>query len=284
MIQAKRLEYAYPGAGEPTLKGIDFEIGRGEIFGFLGPSGAGKSTTQKILIGVLKGYAGSVKVLGQELRDIGPDFYERIGVGFEFPNFYTKFTVLENLNLFRSLYSVPTEDPLRMLDRVGLRDAARLKVSQLSKGMKMRLNFCRAVLHRPEAVFLDEPTSGLDPVNAQIMKDLIREMKAEGRTVLLTTHHMQVAEELCDRVAFIVDGEIKLIDSPRELRLRQGRKTVRVEYRKDGERNVQEFPLEGIGENESFLKLIARYPVETMHSQEATLEQIFIETTGRSLS
>jgi fluoroquinolone transport system ATP-binding protein len=284
MIQVERLEYSYPGAAEKTLKGLNFAIGRGEIFGFLGPSGAGKSTMLKILIGVLKGYAGSVRVLGQELRFTGPDLYERIGVGFEFPNFYTKFTVLENLNLFRSLYSVPTEEPMRVLDRVGLKDAARLKVSQLSKGMKMRLNFCRAILHRPDVLFLDEPTSGLDPVNAKILKDLIKEMKAEGKTVLLTTHHMQAAEELCDRVAFIVDGQIKLIDSPRELKLRQGRKTVRVEYRKEGEPVVEEFPLEGIGNNESFLQVIDRYPVETMHSQEATLEQIFLETTGRSLS
>lgn len=284
MIQVNRLEYVYPGAVEKTLRGLDFEIGRGEIFGFLGPSGAGKSTTQKILIGVLKGYAGSVQVLGQEVRRTGPDYYERIGVGFEFPNFYTKFTVLENLKLFRSLYAVPTEEPMRVLERVGLQDAARLKVSQLSKGMKMRLNFCRAVLHRPELLFLDEPTSGLDPVNAKLMKDLILDMKSEGKTVLLTTHHMQAAEELCDRVAFIVDGQIRMIDSPRKLKLRQGRKIVRVEYRKEGELLAEEFPLEDIGSNAAFLRLIHQYPVETLHSQEATLEQIFIETTGRSLS
>lgn len=284
MIQVKRLEYAYPGAAEKTLQGLDFAIGRGEIFGFLGPSGAGKSTTQKILIGALKDYAGSAKVLGRELRDIGPDFYERIGVAFEFPNFYSKFTVIENLKMFRSLYSVRTEEPMQLLNRVGLTNAARLKVSQLSKGMKMRLNFCRAILHRPEVLFLDEPTSGLDPVNAKIMKDLILEMKANGTTVLLTTHHMQAAEELCDRVAFIADGQIRLIDSPRELKLRQGRKRVRVEYLMGDHKAAEEFPLEGIGENESFLQLIGRYPVETIHSQEATLEQIFIETTGRSLS
>jgi fluoroquinolone transport system ATP-binding protein len=109
-------------------------------------------------------------------------------------------------------------------------------------------------------------------------------MKANGTTVLLTTHHMQAADELCDRVAFIVDGQIRLIDSPRELKLRQGRKKVRVEYRKGEHVATEEFPIEGIGGNERFLQLIDRYSVETMHSQEATLEQIFIETTGRSLS
>jgi len=284
MIEVERLEYAYPGAAEKTLKGLSFAVGRGEIFGLLGPSGAGKSTILKILIGILKGYAGSVRVLGQEMQLAGPGFYERIGVGFEFPNFYSKFTALENLNLFRSLYSVPTEEPMCLLERVGLRDAARLKVSKLSKGMKMRLNVCRAVLHRPDVLFLDEPTSGLDPANVKILKDLILEMKREGKTILFATHHMQAAEELCDRVAFVADGQIKLIDSPRELKLRQGRETVRIEFRQGGMRTAREFPLDGLGENASFLEAIRRYPVETMHSQEATLEQIFLETTGRSLT
>ncbi|TMV46816.1 ABC transporter ATP-binding protein [Paenibacillus mesophilus] len=283
MIEVERLQFTYPGAADQTLRGLSFAIGRGEIFGFLGPSGAGKSTTQKILIGVLKQYDGRVQVLGKEIRGIGPDYYERIGVAFEFPNFYNKFTVLDNLNMFRSLYSVRTEDPMELLGQVGLQDAARLKVSQLSKGMKMRLNFCRAILHNPDILFLDEPTSGLDPVNAKIMKDLILKKKASGTTVLLTTHNMQAAEELCDRVAFIVDGQIKLIDSPRELKLRQGSKRVRVEYRDGQQKAAEEFPLDRIGENERFLRLIGRYPIETMHSQEATLEQIFIRTTGRSL-
>jgi fluoroquinolone transport system ATP-binding protein len=283
MIEVEQLQFTYPGAAEKTLRGLSFAIGRGEIFGFLGPSGAGKSTTQKILIGVLKQYTGRAQVLGKEISGIGPDYYERIGVAFEFPNFYNKFTVLDNLNMFRSLYSVRTEDPMELLGQVGLQDAARLKVSQLSKGMKMRLNFCRAILHNPDILFLDEPTSGLDPVNAKIMKDFILEKKASGTTVLLTTHNMQAAEELCDRVAFIVDGQIKLIDSPRELKLRQGSKRVRVEYRDGLQKTAEEFPLDRIGDNERFLQLIGRYPIETMHSQEATLEQIFIQATGRNL-
>lgn len=145
--------------------------------------------------------------MGKEIKDIGPDYYEHIGVAFEFPNFYSKFTALENLRMFQSLYDCRTEDPMDLLFKVGLGDAAHLKVSQLSKGMKMRLNFCRSLLHNPSILFLDEPTSGLDPVNARIMKGLIMAKKAEETTILITTHHMLAAEELCDRVAFIVDDK-----------------------------------------------------------------------------
>ncbi|MBY0162191.1 ABC transporter ATP-binding protein [Cytobacillus firmus] len=283
MIEVKGLHYTYPNRKKPTLQGLDFIISPGEIFGFLGPSGAGKSTTQKLLIGALKGYQGSIKVMGSEIRETGPEYYERIGVAFEFPNFYSKFSVLDNLKLFRSLYKGETEDPMGLLEQVDLKEAANMKVSQLSKGMKMRLNFCRALQHDPDILFLDEPTSGLDPVNAQRMKELILAKKASGKTILITTHNMQAAEELCDRVAFIVDGEIKLVDSPRELKLRKGRRTVRVEYRKGGELEEAVFSLDGIGENVEFLRLIQDFRPETIHSQEASLEQIFIEVTGRQL-
>ncbi|WP_027084495.1 ABC transporter ATP-binding protein [Cohnella panacarvi] len=284
MIMVKNLQFKYPGAAERTLRGLDFSIRPGEIFGFLGPSGAGKSTTQKILIGSLKQYEGEVQVLGKEIRTVGSDYYERIGVAFEFPNFYQKFTVIENLRLFQSLYAGPTEDPRILLAKLGLEDAAHQKVSQLSKGMKMRLNFCRSILHRPEVLFLDEPTSGLDPVNSKIMKELILEKKSEGATVIITTHNMQAAEELCDRVAFIVDGHIKLIDSPRDLKLRLGVRQIRVEYRDNQELKAEDFAIDGIGGNERFLQLLRQYPIETMHSRETTLEQIFIDVTGRTLT
>lgn len=185
MIEVKDLSFRYPRQEELTLHGLNFVIPKGEIFGFLGPSGAGKSTTQKILIGSLKSYSGSVKVMNKEIRDIGSDYFERIGVAFEFPNFYAKFSVLDNLKLFRSLYSGETEDPLRLLEQVDLKDAADKPFAQLSKGMKMRLNFCRALLNKPDIIFLDEPTSGLDPVNAERMKELILKLKTEGKTTLL---------------------------------------------------------------------------------------------------
>lgn len=284
MIEVKGLQFAYPGSRENTIKGLDFTIEKGEIFGFLGPSGAGKSTTQKIIIGILKGYAGHVRVMGKELKHTDTDFYEKIGVAFEMPNLYSKFSALENLSFFGSLYSGDKEDAFTLLKLVGLEKDAKTKVSEFSKGMKMRLNFCRALLNKPEIIFLDEPTSGLDPVNAKKIKDIILEKKARGKTVFLTTHNMNVAEDLCDRVAFIVDGRINLIDSPRELKIRKGKKIVRVEYRDSGRIFSSDFQLKGLGSNGNFLSLLRDKAVETMHTQEATLEDIFIEVTGRSLT
>jgi fluoroquinolone transport system ATP-binding protein len=283
MIEVNSLVYTYPGAAAPAVKGVSFSVAPGEIFGFLGPSGAGKSTTQKVLIRLLKDFVGDVQVLGKDLRQWRHDYYEQIGVSFELPNHYQKLTALENLNLFRALYSRETEEPLALLALVGLHDDANTLVSAFSKGMQMRLNFVRALLHRPELIFLDEPTSGLDPVNARKIKDIVLELKRAGRTVFLTTHDMSVADELCDRVAFIVDGQIALIDSPRTLKLRNGNQMVRVEYRHNGSTASEEFPLAEIGRNVRFLALIRNHELETIHTQEATLEDIFIAATGRSL-
>jgi fluoroquinolone transport system ATP-binding protein len=283
MIKVSGLEFTYPKAKEMTLKGLNFELRKGEILGFLGPSGAGKSTTQKILIGILKNYMGQVKVFDKELNKLGSDFYERVGVSFEFPNLYSKFTALENLEFFSALYSVKTESPKKLLDMVGLLENKNMRVSEFSKGMKMRLNFCRAFLNNPDIIFLDEPTSGLDPVNAKKIKDIILEQKQKGKTIFLTTHNMNVAEDICDRVAFIVNGEIKLIDSPRQLKLDRGNKVVRVEYQEQGAMESKEFEIEGIGSNQQFAELLKVKKIETIHTQEATLEDIFIQVTGRSL-
>ena len=284
MIQVRELTFTYPGSARPALKQLSFSVERGEILGFLGPSGAGKSTTQKILIGLLKDYQGDVSVFGRDLRSWRSEYYERIGVSFELPNHYLKLTALENLNYFRSLYEGETEDPNNLLDMVGLGDGGALRVSQFSKGMKNRLNFARSLLNKPELVFFDEPTTGLDPVSARRIKDIILEKKRDGRTIFLTTHDMVAATELCDRVAFIIEGEVKLIDSPRNLMLTHGARKVRVEYQVDHGVEQQEFPMEDLGRNEDFLRLLRTDSVQTIHTEEATLEKVFIEVTGRRLS
>jgi fluoroquinolone transport system ATP-binding protein len=285
VIEVSNLVYTYPSATEPAVKSIHFSIERGEIFGFLGPSGAGKSTTQKVLIKLLRDYKGDIRVFGKDLKSWDNSYYERLGVAFELPNHYQKLTALENLELFRSLYSGETQDPLALLEMVGLKDDAHMRVGQFSKGMQMRLNFVRALLHKPELLFLDEPTTGLDPVNSRKVKEIIRQLQREGHTIFLTTHDMNVAEELCDRVAFMVDGQISLIDSPRNLKLQHGRRLVRVEYHQNGHgAQFMEFPLEGLSENGAFLQVLKENQIETIHTQEATLEDIFIQSTGRSLT
>ena len=283
MIEVRNLSFSYPGNDHRAVNGITFGVEPGEIFGFLGPSGAGKSTTQKILIGLLRGYGGEVRVLGKRLEGWGADYYERVGVSFELPNHYQKLTALENLDFFRSLYFVPSEDPRRLLAMVGLENDADTRVSKFSKGMQMRLTFVRALLHRPALLFLDEPTSGLDPTNSRRIQEIILKLKDEGRTVFLTTHDMAVAERLCDRVAFIVDGEIAAIDSPRRLKLERGERRVRVEYGDEERTRKQEFSLDGLGDNERFLALLRGQRIETIHTGEATLEDIFVETTGKAL-
>lgn len=283
MIDVQNLTFTYAHTQTPAISGLSFAIARGEIFGFLGPSGAGKSTTQKILIGLLKGYQGTICVLGKKLADWHSAYYEHIGVGFEFPTHFLKLTAIENLRYFGALYNRPTLEPEAVLEMVGLQEDAAVPVGQYSKGMKNRLSVARALLHNPELLFLDEPTSGLDPVNARKIKDLVKAEQAAGKTIFLTTHNMTIADELCDRVAFIVDGAIRLTGTPHDLRLAYGEPLVRVEYGVNSHTADREFPLLGIGENPAFLDILRSGTLRTIHSQEATLEDVFIRVTGRRL-
>lgn len=284
MIHVENLTFTYTGAAEPALKGISFSVHPGEIFGFLGPSGAGKSTTQKILFRLLQDFQGTVQVFGRDLRKWGYDYFEQIGVSFEMPNHYSKLTARENLRYFGGLYQGEVKNPDELLEMVGLLEDADTLVSQFSKGMKTRLSVARSLVHHPKLLFLDEPTSGLDPVNARKIKDLIMQQKEVGKTVFLTTHDMHIADELCDRVAFIVDGQICLIDSPRELKLRYGKADVRVEFNVNGAIARRDFALAGLADNAEFLTLLREGNVRTLHTQEATLEHIFIQVTGRRLA
>lgn len=282
VVEVTDLKFTYPSAPRPTLQGVSFAIRKGEIFGLLGPSGTGKSTTQKVLIGLLKGYQGQARIFDREVSAWGPEYYERIGVSFELPNHYLKLTALENLGFFHSLYAPErTESPQRLLEMVGLGGDGNTRVSQFSKGMKNRLTVARSLIHRPELLFLDEPTSGLDPVSRQLIRDLILRKRDEGTTLFLTTHDMAAAAELCDRVAFIVDGEIRLIDSPRELMLRHGRREVRIEYEQEGRVLTREVGLDMLADDTELRRLLREGHVRTLHSQEASLEKIFIEVTGR---
>lgn len=283
MINVSNLTFTYTGTTEPAIKDISFSVQPGEIFGFLGPSGAGKSTTQKILFRLLQGFQGSVSVFDRDLREWGYEYFEQVGVSFEMPNHYSKLTARENLRYFGALYQGVVAKPEALLDMVGLLEDADMLVSQYSKGMKNRLSVARSLVNNPKLLFLDEPTAGLDPVNARKIKDLIKAQKDAGKTVFLTTHDMHIADELCDRVAFIVDGRLSLTDSPRELKLRYGKAEVRVEFGLNGKTEQRDFMLAGLADNAEFLKLLREGSVRTLHTQEATLENIFIQMTGRSL-
>jgi fluoroquinolone transport system ATP-binding protein len=283
MIQAYHLTFKYPGSRLPAAQDLNFMIEKGEIFGFLGPSGAGKSTTQKILIGLLKGYSGEVRIMEKQLKDWGCDIYDHIGVGFELPNHYLKLTALENLRFFGSFYS-GMKDYEGWLERVGLKEDANKKVEEFSKGMKGRLNFIRALLHDPAILFFDEPTAGLDPVNAKKIKDIILEQKAGGKTIFVTTHNMHDAEELCDRISFIVDGKLIVTETPKKLKLDHGKSKVKIEYAGDENlTQIEEFPLQDLSKNHKFMNILQTRDIISIHSQEASLDEVFIKVTGKNL-
>jgi fluoroquinolone transport system ATP-binding protein len=283
MFKVDGLRFTYPKNSKETIKGISFDIAKGEIFGFLGPSGAGKSTTQKILIKLLESYQGAIYYDGKNIAELDHSFFEKIGVSFEMPIHFSKMTAMENINFFLKLYQ-KNHDVEMLMKRVGLWDDRDKMVSEYSKGMKIRLNFVRAMLNMPEMLFLDEPTNGLDPTNAMILKDMIREYKKDGGTVFITSHIMSDIDQLCDRVAFIVDGEIKEIDSPRNLKIKYGKRTMKLEYKENGKTITEEFPMDGIGQNEHFIDLLKTKNIETLHSGETTLEDIFIQVTGVGLN
>jgi fluoroquinolone transport system ATP-binding protein len=284
VIEVRSFGFTYPGARRPAVRDLSFTVDAREIFGFLGPSGAGKSTTQNVLIRLLDGYVGDIDVLGRDLREWDRGYYRRIGVSFEASNHYLKLTALENLRLFAGLHGGVTESAEALLRRVGLHDDGDKFVGEFSKGMRGRLTLARALLHRPELLFLDEPTAGLDPVTARMVRQVIREVRDGGATIFLTTHDMVTADELCDRVAFLVDGAIVALDHPRALRLAHGRRMVRLERLREGRPTTLECPLDGLADNADFVAALRAGDIETMHTLETTLEDVFVKVTGRTLA
>jgi fluoroquinolone transport system ATP-binding protein len=277
VINLEELRVRYPGAARDAVDGIGFTVEAGEIFGLLGPNGAGKSTTQRVLTGQHHRYTGRAEVLGAPVAGWGRALYERIGVGFELPAYFPKLTARENLAAFAALHRRPVERPEQALAAVGLAGAADQRAATFSKGMKMRLNLARAILHRPDVLFLDEPTSGLDPASAADVRAVIRAQADAGRTVLLTTHDMPAVEELCTRVAFLRGGAIVAAGTPRNLRLAHGRSSVVVEYAEDGRLRHAEFAAPG---DPGLLALLATGRVQTVHTKEAGLADVFIAVTG----
>lgn len=280
-ISVKGLSYWY--GDHQAVKDIDFEVMPGEILGFLGPNGAGKSTTIKVLTGQLKPGEGAAQVLGRNVGKEDPVLQAQIGVCFEEKNLYLEMTALENLDFFASLFGIKNPDSMGMLQRVGLADRAKDRVSDFSKGMRQRLMISRAFINKPKVLFLDEPTSGLDPVTSATIRNTIREEAERGAAILLTTHNMTEADQLSHRVAFINEGEIVALDTAENLKLKYGQRAVRVRLR-DGESVKEELiPLDDEKTSARIAELTASPDLMTVHTEEATLESIFIKLTGRGL-
>lgn len=287
MIEVEDLSFSYRGAPKPSVDKVSFSIAEGEILGVLGPSGAGKSTLQKIMTKLLPLQQGSIRYDGISIEKHGRELFARIGVSFEEPNLFPRLTGRENLTCWLGLYPPrppeKREDADALMDAVGLGDAKDKPAGDYSKGMKQRLVLLRSLMHSPDILFLDEPLSGLDPATGERVTALIDERRRRGVTVILTTHNMGLADKLCDRVAFMHDGKIVALDSPRALKLQNGEQTLLVDYRQSG--SLQSILLSPAQEEDRrrLDQLFASGTVETVHTQEATLEQVFIKLTGRAL-
>ena len=282
MIEVKDLTFSY-GKDKKALHGLNFTVEDGEIFGFLGPNGSGKSTTQKILTGILKGHGGKVSLFGQDISAAQTqEFFQKIGVLFEFPYLYANLSAVDNLKYFSSFYP---KEQIRSIEEVLEElefkpDFFKKPVSSYSKGMRQRASMARALISNPKLLFLDEPTSGLDPSGAVLFRKIIEEERKKGTTVFLTTHNMLDADLLCDRVAFIADGEIKALDTPKNLKERNSNHRVVIDYLYQGKREEKTIEAPELEAGIPF----AHDEIISIHSQEPTLEDMFIQYTGRGLS
>lgn len=258
-----------------ALNQIQFNVDKGEIFGFLGPSGAGKTTLINILTGQLKADEGTTQLLGKDTKDLTPEDLARIGLVGDSSGYYEKLSLEKNLIVYAKIYGLPNSRVDEVLEQVGLLESKKTIAEKLSTGMRQRMFLARALLNRPELLFLDEPTSGLDPMTSKKIHRLLEELKAAGTTIFLTTHDMVEATEMCDRISLLNQGDLVEIGTPRDIIQKYNKeKRVKVTYM-DHSEQVMAF---------EELKDQDMTQVELIHSMEPTLEDIFIQLTGEKLN
>lgn len=279
VVEVKELVKSF--GNKTALKGTTFDLKKGEMFGFLGPSGSGKTTMIKLLTSQLHRTAGQITVFGQTLAKLkDPSYMKRIGVLTDNSGLYERLTIYDNLAFYCRLYEVNETRIDEVLETVNLLKEKKTVVQKLSKGMKQRVTLARAILHKPDLLFLDEPTSALDPVNTMHIHAGLKKLNEEGTTIFLTTHNMEEAEKLCDRVAFLHQGEIQLLDTPQNLCRQYSDSSVKIVLKGNREVVVGK-DAEGGAQIYEYLKA---GEVITIHSNEPTLGDIFVKVTGRALS
>ena len=258
-----------------ALNQIQFNVHKGEIFGFLGPSGAGKTTLINILTGQLKADEGTTQLLGKDTKDLTPEDLARIGLVGDSSGYYEKLSLEKNLIVYAKIYGLPNSRVDEVLEQVGLLGSKKTIAEKLSTGMRQRMFLARALLNRPELLFLDEPTSGLDPMTSKKIHRLLEELKAAGTTIFLTTHDMVEATEMCNRISLLNQGDLVEIGTPRDIIQKYNKeKRVKVTFM-DHSEQVMAF---------EDLKDQDMTQVELIHSMEPTLEDIFIQLTGEKLN
>jgi ABC-2 type transport system ATP-binding protein len=252
---------------------ISFDLVDGQTLGLLGPNGAGKSTTIRMLMGLTRPTSGSATILGYDLQTQTKQIQAQIGVVFEKPNLFENLSAYRNLAFFCRLHSRPTTLVRPLLERMELWDRAHDPVKIFSKGMRQRILILRALVHQPQLLFLDEPCSGLDPVSSRIIRDYLLELKAQGITILLTSHDMEEVDELCDTIGFINHGQLITLAPKAELKAAYGSRRLKVSYR-DGAANREAIldPKADLPQLETWYR---EDRVIAVRSAEATLAEIF---------
>lgn len=280
MIEVKGLTKRY---GELlAVDSISFNVEKGEIFGFLGPNGAGKTTTIKILTGELEPTDGDVKVAGFNPVSDRKNLHKIIGVVPEVQNLYERMTAKENLAFFAKLYDINHKRVDELLEQFDLQEWANEKVKNFSLGMKQRLLLARGLLPKPDILFLDEPTKGLDPYTARYIRSIIREVNKKGATIFLTTHYMEEADELSDRVVIIDKGKIIVCDNPENLKRSQDKGIIKITLKNPMEE--RQFSLSDNQTGNRIKELLQSGRLLSMETEKATLEDVFINLTGKKLT
>jgi ABC-2 type transport system ATP-binding protein len=263
---------------------LSFSIEQGEFFGLLGPNGAGKTTTIRMMIGLLKPSEGEIWINNLNVLQRKKDVHADIGVVFELPNLYVRSSIKDNLKLFADLFAVPVSRIDEVLESLQLQERQGEKVGNLSKGWKQRVLIARALLHKPKVLFLDEPTSGLDPNTANLIRNYIKNLKQQGTTIVLTTHDMNEADELSDRVAIMYNGKLVGLDEPSKFKSKYGRKEIQIEYQQDGQVVKKNLPADTEETAKEIDKLMTNGQIISLHTKEASLADVFAVLTGRVLS
>ena len=258
-----------------ALEEISFEVKKGEIFGFLGPSGSGKTTMIKILTGQLNADSGQTELLGKVSEKLTPADLEQIGLVSDTSGFYEKLSLYKNLQAYAKLYGKPNSRVDEVLKQVDLYDSKNLAAEKLSTGMKQRMFLARALINKPQVLFLDEPTSGLDPTTSKKIHELLLELKESGTTIFLTTHDMNEATLLCDRLSLLNRGHLIEYGTPASIIQKYNHeKKVQLTF---ADETQTEITFEELGQTD-----LAQ--VVAIHSCEPTLEEIFIQLTGEKLN
>lgn len=278
MIKCKNVAKSFDD--KAVLKGISFDITEGQIFGLLGPSGAGKTTLIKILTGQLSFDGGEVITLDKEIEKLTGEDKRKIGIMMDQFGVYERLSCSDNLKIYADIYGIQYSKIKEILQYVGLGGAEKRSASKLSKGMEARLRLARVFMHSPKLIFLDEPTSGLDPKSMQAIHKLILDKKKDGCTIFLTTHNMEEAAKLCDKVALLNEGEIVEIGKPSDVCLKYNHKKKIILRLTSGE-EMELF--HNATSAKKIYELMQENTIEAIHSSEPNLETVFLEITGRKL-